>query len=439
MARKQSSSIGSWLNRLWFFVGVCGLSACLSLAWHVYSDRQIIQGGPAGASVSVMLCVLFGVPTCVYAIACAVVAGSRRRREATQGRRLAKLREQVAEMDESSIRQRERIDDLATLREVALMVNRESDFAIIAEKTLDLLAALINPVRASIHVIDESSNLLEPFADYDGHKVRTGTRMRSANLPPMNLDEFQHRSVVCVVREDKLYATAPLKVDEEILGSLLVVFPRGPRTEAEALRDFNEHQRAFLLDIGQHVSLAVKNKHLQMQVVLDGLTGLYTKSHFRVRMEGQADFARRHQEVFSLILVDIDHFKNVNDTYGHATGDVVLAGVAKTLLSGLRKYDSGFRTGGEEMAVLLPRTDLSRAIRIAERLRSRIEKEAFKALDGSAVKITVSCGAAQYMAEEAPESLFERCDRNLYAAKKGGRNRVEPGDAGDDAPAPGPG
>ena len=430
MTLKEQSGLSILSSRFWLIVSVCGLAAALSLGWHVYAEPSLLRGRGAALAVSLVLCLLFAVPACIYAITAAVMLANLGERLGLLTAQNERLHAQNEELEQAHLRQRARIDDLATLREIALIVNRETDFSIIAEKAMDLLGALLEPRRATLFIIDQPGGVPKPFADYADGKVRTGRRMQAADLPRMPVEEFERRSVVAGVRGDAFYTTVPLKVGDEVFGCLLVVFPLKGRTSEHCLADFNEHQRDFLLNFAQHISLAVKTKHLQFQMVLDGLTGLYTKSHFQTQIESHADFARRHADPFSLVVIDIDHFKKVNDTYGHSTGDLVLTGVASTLLHSLRKYDSAYRTGGEEMAVLLPRTDLKRVAQIAERLRSRIEKETFAAADGRHIRVTASCGASQYRQGEPPEALFERCDRNLYAAKQSGRNRVVADEAG---------
>jgi diguanylate cyclase (GGDEF)-like protein len=190
------------------------------------------------------------------------------------------------------------------------------------------------------------------------------------------------------------------------------------------IREFNASRRPLLQEIAQHISLAVKAKHLHMKSVTDGLTLLYSKSHFSRQLDAHVDFAVRNAQPFSLILLDIDHFKQVNDNYGHASGDVVLSGIAETIRNSLRKYDSAYRIGGEELAVLLPRTDLGRAAAIAERLRTRIEKQKFVAKENVPIRVTVSCGVAQYHAGDTSETLFSRTDQCLYSAKENGRNCI---------------
>ncbi|GAH87945.1 unnamed protein product, partial [marine sediment metagenome] len=253
------------------------------------------------------------------------------------------------------------------------------------------------------------------FAQHTKGKVLTGSKLLPCTISDSIIHGFESHSIVCRVHRQALHAAIPLKVDGEILGVLLLVFPTDVRPATVQVQRFNEQRRSLVQEIAKHISLAVKTKHLHMQSVVDGLTRLYTKSHFSVQLAAQVELASRRGADFSLIICDLDNFKRINDTYGHAAGDIVLAGVAQTLRRILRKYDSGYRTGGEEMAVLLPRTDLPGAARVAERLRSRIANKRFKAEGAALIQITVSCGVAQYLMGESAEETFNRADRNLYA------------------------
>ena len=146
---------------------------------------------------------------------------------------------------------------------------------------------------------------------------------------------------------------------------------------------------------------------------------------FRSQLEAYLDKCRRHKQTLALIMLDIDHFKSVNDTYGHLTGDVILAGVARALKKGLRKYDSAYRCGGEEMALLLPETTLDGGLRIAERLRKQIQSRQFTAENREKVSVTVSLGVAEFEPTMgAVDDLISRSDQALYAAKRAGRNRI---------------
>ena len=156
----------------------------------------------------------------------------------------------------------------------------------------------------------------------------------------------------------------------------------------------------------------------------DPLTGLINRREWQRRLEAQHRWLGRYGDGFALLLIDVDHFKRVNDTLGHAAGDAVLVNVAQVLIASARDVDTVGRIGGEEFAVLLPRADLAAARRAAERLRQMLCDSEI-AWRGQPVRVTVSIGLALATdAEESPEQLSERADRALYQAKQNGRNRV---------------
>lgn len=161
----------------------------------------------------------------------------------------------------------------------------------------------------------------------------------------------------------------------------------------------------------------------------DALTGLSNRRHFLDRAEREIQRAARSKSTASLLYLDVDHFKSVNDTYGHATGDDVLKIVAATVSEALRPYDFVGRLGGEEFAVLLPGTDLAGAMVVAERVRLAVAA-AVTPIDPTPEKptgklqVTVSIGAGSAKSGESLEALIARADEALYAAKRGGRNQV---------------
>jgi diguanylate cyclase (GGDEF)-like protein len=134
---------------------------------------------------------------------------------------------------------------------------------------------------------------------------------------------------------------------------------------------------------------------------------------------------RYHQEAMSLLMIDIDHFKSVNDQYGHPVGDIVLRDVARLMREALRTVDSLGRYGGEEFMVILPHTPWEEALKLAERLRQTVADHVFK-VSGASVKVTISVGAASYPSEtvDSPSALIREADVRLYRAKELGRNRV---------------
>jgi diguanylate cyclase (GGDEF)-like protein len=310
------------------------------------------------------------------------------------------------------------------LREVATIVNNESDFAIIAEKLLELIHALLNPQQTVILLKDERKGQLAPFARHADGKVHVGRAAARAELPPFEPAEFESYSVIARVQGGALHALLPLKVENDLQGVLLLVWGKDARSPALQVAEFNRIRRPVLMEIAHHMSLAVKTKYLHTKAVVDGLTGLYSRSHFDTQMQAAIELARRTHEPFSLIVIDIDHFKKINDLHGHATGDVVLARLADRIRTALRKYDSAYRFGGEELAVLVPRTRLDQATATAERLRTAVEAHKFRSANGSLVAATVSLGVAQFEPADDADTLFARADERLYRAKQNGRNRV---------------
>ena len=158
--------------------------------------------------------------------------------------------------------------------------------------------------------------------------------------------------------------------------------------------------------------------------ITDGLTQLYNSRHFYSQLEMEIDRANRYNHPLSLLLMDIDDFKQFNDTYGHLEGDKVLAAFGKVVQRCVRAVDAGYRYGGEEFTVILPETDVQGAVFAAERIRKGFEAEIFSPIPNETVHITVSVGVTQYEPEEKLKAFVKRTDKAMYSAKKEGKNRV---------------
>ncbi len=178
-------------------------------------------------------------------------------------------------------------------------------------------------------------------------------------------------------------------------------------------------------------ALRESEERYQHLAATDSLTGLYNRRHFFILAEAEASRARRHGTAFSIVMMDIDHFKLVNDTYGHTVGDKVLASFASTLRERLRSQDILARYGGEEFVALLPETDERQALGAAQRLRTAVAASPVQVPDTPPVAVTCSFGLStcrpgswQETETATVERVLIEADTALYSAKSSGRNRV---------------
>jgi diguanylate cyclase (GGDEF)-like protein len=163
---------------------------------------------------------------------------------------------------------------------------------------------------------------------------------------------------------------------------------------------------------------------LQQLAVTDGLTALFNSRHFYTQLELEVDRCTRYKHPLSLLLIDIDHFKEFNDAFGHLEGDKVLVRFSQILRSCLRANDSAFRYGGEEFTVILPETGAEEARTVAQRIRVALEAETFCPLAGQLVSKTISIGVTEYSPVERMDVFVRRADQAMYLSKQNGRNRV---------------
>jgi len=165
-------------------------------------------------------------------------------------------------------------------------------------------------------------------------------------------------------------------------------------------------------------------KKLERLAITDGLTKLYNSRCFYDHLESEVGRSLRYNHTIALMLMDIDHFKRFNDTYGHLAGDKVLIRLGEVIKSCLRTNDSAYRYGGEEFTVILPETKAEEARAVAQRIRKTMENERFMTDNGDAVSVTISIGLTQYVVNEKLSSFVKRSDKAMYLAKQHGRNRV---------------
>ncbi|MCL5036539.1 MAG: sensor domain-containing diguanylate cyclase [Chloroflexi bacterium] len=209
----------------------------------------------------------------------------------------------------------------------------------------------------------------------------------------------------------------PLKVYEEVIGVINI-------TNKKSGRPFTNEDMTIIMALASQAAVAINNARLYEMAVTDGLTKLYIRRHLLQRMEEELRRARRYKHPLSLLMIDIDHFKQFNDNFGHQAGDLVLIELAKLFKRIIRGTDMAGRYGGEEFCIVLPETDSEGAIAIGERLRKEIEEYEL-VYDRQPIKVTISIGIATFPSHSMEmKELIRKADMALYASKDAGRNAV---------------
>ncbi len=201
------------------------------------------------------------------------------------------------------------------------------------------------------------------------------------------------------------------------------------RVAEESEERYRELEQRMLSLQRENLDLVVKNRALSEVSSRDTLTGLYNRWYVIEKIDSEINRAIRHGSPMSLLMIDIDHFKRINDTWGHPAGDQVLAAVGKLLRDSCRVYDVPGRYGGEEFCIVLPETRPGSTTTVAERIRQRLAATELPCGE-STIAVTASIGIAgmDALASEeilSPAALIDRADRALYSAKSRGRNRIE--------------
>jgi diguanylate cyclase (GGDEF)-like protein len=223
---------------------------------------------------------------------------------------------------------------------------------------------------------------------------------------------------VALCRETASRISIPLVSFGQVLGTLVL--------DSDKLRRFSDDEVQPLESVAGICATAIQNAHYVERVkqlaYLDGLTGIFNRRYFELRMAEEIERARRFNSSMSVIMIDIDHFKRLNDEFGHLLGDEVLRQVSSIFNQQLRKMDVVCRYGGEEFAILLSQTDPQYSVAIAEKLRTTVDAWSFPGVPQS---VTISAGAATYPAHGTTrDELVKAADFALYAAKQAGRNCV---------------
>lgn len=284
------------------------------------------------------------------------------------------------------------------------------------------LRAHISNVRESLREFRElmelrwkSAGSAGPGSDYDVRFDRVfGEFITEADLVETRLQQLTAEAMANFRNTQMKLVFLTVLVAAGMLYAL-IVYNRRRQAQLDALDDAN---RELLSEMALRKQV---EEELKRQASTDMLTGLANRHHMSQMLHEETVRAKRYAAAFSVIMFDVDHFKQINDNYGHDRGDEVLREIAARLETVLRETDRLSRWGGEEFLVLLPGTEMAGARELAERCRARLEDEPFEAIG----VVTASFGLALYDAKESIRELLHRADEALYHAKRSGRNRIE--------------
>ena len=312
---------------------------------------------------------------------------------------------------------------------------------LMAETLVASLGEILAVRSATLLIADPHSGLLVPLSTTAaGTRAAERPLLLSPSDPGLRLltqsgrafaaRQLAAKSPALAHRLEALQAqvAVPLRSHGRLVGLLLL----GPKSAGDR---YLAEEMELLNLLGQHVAVVFENARLFESATRDSLTGLLRREAILERLDAELLRALRYGRPLAIGLADLDHFKSVNDRFGHLTGDSVLKGVAQVLQRGLRAADHVGRYGGEEFLLVLPEADLAGAVAVAEKVRAVVEQERFASESGGEVRLTVSIGLATL--EDLPadrggskeammRELIAAADRSLYSAKDAGRNQVHP-------------
>lgn len=249
-----------------------------------------------------------------------------------------------------------------------------------------------------------------------------GLDKKHIRITTFNPSKDTQSSNQALPHKQRAYVCLPLVSHKAVIGAVSLSSP----DENIFTKDVMETLNNVINEASIVINNVMLHEEIKRLAITDGLTKCYNHRHFQEIIANEFNRCKRYNSLFALLLIDIDHFKKVNDTYGHRVGDSVLREVASCLKRSVRDVDFTARYGGEEFALIFPSTDLKGAYQTAERLRQSVAEMVFSELPPER-QITISIGVSSYpeINVQTQYELIDLTDQALYRAKKAGRNRVE--------------
>jgi diguanylate cyclase (GGDEF)-like protein len=298
---------------------------------------------------------------------------------------------------------------------------------------LDVVKKLLNPQRCSIMLVDNDGILkikigdnISPTAMREVKlNVTEGIAGKALQLAQpvvvkdISKSEFYYKffSVEKPVRKERL-VVLPLKIDDKNLGVINLHFNTNTKFPSTVF------EKSLLKILANYISRIIDNCYKYFDVVSDSMTRMYNHNYILKRLEQEIELSKKFRSTLSLIMIDIDHFKQINDNYGHQAGDKVIITIAKIIKDNIRFSDIAGRYGGEEFCIILPNTKLNDAVNVAQRLKNSISNEKILVQDGQQISVTCSFGVKEYEVDETVDEFLKKTDNLLYQAKFLGRDRI---------------
>jgi diguanylate cyclase (GGDEF)-like protein len=328
------------------------------------------------------------------------------------------------------------IYDLKELFEVSKSLNSTLDFSILIDSLLLICMAQLKVLKVGLFIRKHlDSHEFSLHRNYTGFEVDHSCtyaipenhgliQLFNREYGCYTLDDIRACQVSLEDLDPIIKLEPSLLVPLQAQGKINGIIMMGERIDGglnKSLGDFDAYEKEYILNVASLASIAINNAGLFEMATTDMMTKLKLKHYLYTILNEWLE----NTQGFSLLMFDIDHFKQVNDTYGHGCGDLVLKWVAQIFIDNIRSSDVAARYGGEEFIVLISHPGKNLAMKIAERIRKTIEDSAIK-YKGTTLKITISCGVACYEPglDTVAEAMIDRADAALYRSKQTGRNRT---------------
>lgn len=336
----------------------------------------------------------------------------------------------LSELRESNVRLDEKIQEVSILYQASQMISSELQLQALLDMAMSAISEITDVERGTTWLYEEEHHIFNLMSHLgDASKLPDNLSLDDSEILQMAHDKkesFEYEKGKSLPLELK-------RLDEKIFGESFVVVPILNQGEFLGLvhlcanagvNGFTSRDIRLIKVFAVQLGAAVKNAQLYEQAITDGMTKLYLHRYFKQRLLDEIKRAVRFKRNLALIMVDIDHFKLLNDNYGHQTGDEVLKHVASILRRAVRTHDLPVRYGGEEFALVLPETEMTGAVAVAERIRRSIEND-YLEVSGVVIKVTASFGVSVLpdCADEM-DSLIKAADVAMYWSKEHGRNQV---------------